>query len=180
MTSAMWPDNAVEPSGVANRRTFDFEMHISQKVIHKKRSLASKKQALYLFFPPLNPVNLCSVVLPTADNPLCRLALRTDNSLKALGLPPRPVPLPAHLQVPLDCRPAVRMKENTISSRWSWKQRPLQASRQAPDRPHPVRNKLSCAHNSEEARSGGTLKVVGHLRQSRPAFGVHQECLMCE
>ena len=52
------------------------------------------------FLPPISPVNPCPVVLPTADNPLCRHALRTDNSLKALSLPQRPVPFPKHFSVP--------------------------------------------------------------------------------
>ena len=49
MASAMWPDNSVEPSGAANSSYFLFEVHISRKVIQKKRSLALKNKALFRF-----------------------------------------------------------------------------------------------------------------------------------
>ena len=47
MACAMWPDNSVEPSGLANSSYSPFEVYISWKVIHKKRSLASENTTLY-------------------------------------------------------------------------------------------------------------------------------------
>ena len=83
-----------------------------------------KTMRFIFFLPPISPVNPCPVVLPTADNPLCRHALRTDNSLKALGLPQRPVPFPKHLHNPQQ----VVVEAETIAG--------LQAStRSSPPRP---------------------------------------------
>ena len=127
-----------------------------------------------VFLPPISPVNPCPVVLPTADNPLCRHALRTDISLKALGLPQRPIPFPKHLQVPPDCRPAVRKRENTIRSRWSWKQRPLQASLQASTRSSPPRPLQVVMCTSLRGRS-----PIGRDTQSREAPASEPTCFRC-
>ena len=174
MTSAMWPDNAVEPSGAANSSYFHFEVHISRKVIHKKRSFASKNHALYRFSSANKSCESLPRCAANCRQPLCRHALRTDISLKALGLPQRPVPFPKHLQVPPDCRPAVRKRENTIRSRWSWKQRPLQASLQASTRSSPPRPLQVVICTSLRGRS-----PIGRDTQSREAPASEPTCFRC-